>query len=215
MLSACRHEDDAHDSPGRASFTALGVIQGYASSDAAALSSDGSVIVGTSTSATGIRQAFRWTVPQGMVGIGFLAQGTSSSAKGVSGDGSVVVGDADGGAPGLHVFRWTVDLGLVALAPLRDSNLCSGGGVSRDGDTVVGTCLAPLSEAFRWTSQAGTVGLGRFGTGSNATSAASAISADGHVVGGAGHVVLAGAVIWNLDNTATIIGNPPVVPALG
>jgi len=55
------------------------------------VSADGLVVVGISDSALG-EQAFRWTQPGGMVGLGFLPRGIESDAFGVSADGSIVVG---------------------------------------------------------------------------------------------------------------------------
>ena len=69
----------------------LGHLPGDTNSTATGVSADGSVIVGTSSSASG-SQAFRWTAGSGMVGLGYLPGGTNSSATAVSGDGSVVVG---------------------------------------------------------------------------------------------------------------------------
>ena len=65
------------------------------------------------------------------------------------------------------------------------------------------------NEAFRWTPATGAVRLGRFGTGSNATSTATAVSGDGAIIGGAGHPILTGAVIWDASNTPTIVGGLP------
>lgn len=207
-LSACGNDSQTSDDA-VATFTPLGVPAGYASSTAASTSSDGRVVVGTAVSAAGTRQAFRWTAPQGIVGIGFLPGGTSSTGKDVSSNGQVIVGDADGGiTPALHAFRWTVDLGLVELPPLKGASICAAGGVSGDGGVVAGTCLTTNGEAFRWT-EAGSAGLGQFGPGSNATSSATAVSVDGRVIGGAGHPVLVGAMIWDASNTPTVIGTLP------
>ena len=104
--SACTNENTRHEADRRGTFIALGSLPGYAYSEAAAVSADGSIIVGTSTSAAGFRQAVRWVAPQVPVALGFLGGGTSSHAKGVSADGDVIIGDADGGmSSGLHAFR--------------------------------------------------------------------------------------------------------------
>ena len=209
IVAGCWGESGSHDdASGGGSFVALGSLPGYALSEAAAVSPEGSVVVGTSTSASGFRQAFRWNAVHGMAGLGFLGGGSSSSAKGVSANGDVVIGDADGGAaPGLHAFRWTSAAGVVALPGLHGSNVCSAAGVSAAGGQIAGTCSTFNNEAFRWTELSGTIGLGRFGSGSNAASNGTAISADGKVIGGAGHPVLVGAIVWDADNRATVIGN--------
>jgi probable HAF family extracellular repeat protein len=57
------------------------------------VSHDGSVVVGTSPSANGRAEAFRWTAGGGMVGLGDLPGAEFfSEAKGASANGSVVVG---------------------------------------------------------------------------------------------------------------------------
>ena len=66
-----------------------------------------------------------------------------------------------------------------------------------------------MNEAFRWTPATGAVGLGRFGTVSNSTSTATAVSGDGAIIGGAGHPILTSAVIWDASNVPAIIGGLP------
>src|SRR5881275_331543 len=75
-----------------ATLTPLGDLPGgIFDSRANAVSGDGSVVVGTSSSDSGL-QTFRWTSGTGMVGLGVLPGGNLSDPRGVSGDGSVVVG---------------------------------------------------------------------------------------------------------------------------
>jgi len=54
-----------------ASFQGLGFLSGYIGSQAFGLSSDGSVVVGKTTSSSYIYQAFRWTAARrhGRVGV--------------------------------------------------------------------------------------------------------------------------------------------------
>jgi probable HAF family extracellular repeat protein len=62
-----------------ASLVALGDLPGGSfGSGATAVSSDGSVVVGTSSSASGT-EAFRWTASSGMVGLGDLPVGSLQS----------------------------------------------------------------------------------------------------------------------------------------
>jgi len=201
---------DNGSSTARATFRNLGMLSGYASSQASALSADGIVVAGTSATTAGNRQAFRWTAQQGMAGLGFLSGGSVSSATGASADGAVIVGhgDASGGSPPTSSagFRWTAATGLQRIAALPGSALCSASDVSGDGADVVGTCLQANNTAFRWTAAAGPVALAGVGPGSNQQGAATAISRDGSVVAGAGHPVLTGAVIWLADGRATILG---------
>ncbi|MCC7326203.1 MAG: hypothetical protein IT521_05305 [Burkholderiales bacterium] len=196
-----------------ATFHHLGFLPGYASSQATAVSSDGSVIAGTATSAAGNRQAFRWDARQGIVGLGFLPGGSTSAATAISANGAVIVGTADANnadppTPSAG-FRWTADAEPQRLDPLPGSYLCAAAGVSGDGATVVGTCLQNNNTAFRWTANSGAVALDRFGGGGNQQSTASAISPDSAVIVGAGHPVLTGAVIWAADGSPTILGKLP------
>ncbi len=197
----------------QATFQSLGFLPGYASSEATAVSSDGSVVAGTATGAPGNRQAFRWDAGQGLVGLGFLPGGSTSAATAVSANGAVVVGTADANSADPPTpsagFRWTAGAGPQRLDPLPNAYLCAATGVAGDGATVVGTCLQTNSTAFRWTASSGAVALSRFGGGSNQQSTASAISLDGAVIAGAGHPVLTGAVTWAADGSATILGKLP------
>lgn len=86
-------------------FGGLGDLAGGGfSSQAFAISADGSVVVGEGTSALGT-EAFRWTIRDGMVGLGTLAG--DSQALGVSADGSIVVGIS---APqAFQLGRWRDD----------------------------------------------------------------------------------------------------------
>lgn len=196
-----------------AAFRNLGFLPGYASSQATAVSSDGSVVVGTATTPAGNRQAFRWSAQGDVVGLGFLPGGTSSVATSVSANGAVIVGDGDATnseppTPSA-AFRWTAEAGMQRIDPLPGSYLCVAGGVSGDGSVVVGSCLQTGNTAYRWTASTGSIGLGRFGGGSNQQSTAVAISRDGAVIVGAGHPVLTGAVMWTADGSSTILGKLP------
>jgi probable HAF family extracellular repeat protein len=213
-LAACLGGSDDEAPPVQpATFRSLGVLPGYVSSQANAVSSNGAVVVGTATTAAGKNQAFRWNVASGMVGLGFMPGGTSSAANAVSADGTVVVvvGDAPlGNAPTPSApARWTAAAGMQPVDPLPGSYLCSAGGISGDGMAVVGTCLQINNMAFRWASSTGSVALGQFGGGSNQQSSAAAISLDGTVVVGAGHPSLTGAVKWALDGSPTVLGKLP------
>jgi len=215
-LAACfgGGSDSSPEVP-RATFRSLGVLPGYASSSAHAVSSDGSVVVGTTHTATGSHQAFLWSAQRGMVGLGFMPGGTLSSATAVSADGTVVVGDGNAASSdpptSLAGFRWTTDAGMRPLDSLPGTafQLCSSRGVSGDGAVVVGTCLQFNNSAFRWTAGTGTVALGQFGGGSNMQSTATAISLDGTAIVGAGHPVLTGAVMWSAEGSPTILGKLP------
>ncbi|MHC4657220.1 MAG: hypothetical protein ACYS91_19715, partial [Planctomycetota bacterium] len=169
-----------------ASFLGLGDLPGgIFHSWPYGVSSDGSVVVGYSRSASG-NEAFRWTSDPCMVGLGDLAGGIfESEASDVSADGSVVVGDSSS-ALGNEAFRWTQAGGMVGLGDLTGGGFWSVAlGVSSDGSVVVGWGSSSSGgEAFRWTSGGGMVGLGDLAGGSFDSSAREA-SADGSVVVGA------------------------------
>jgi probable HAF family extracellular repeat protein len=168
------------------SFTPLGDLPGGSTSSRAnGISADGSVIVGSSSSASGNEEAFRWTNAGGMVGLGDLPGGTFVSfANDVSTNGSVVVGSSSSAA-GSEGFRWTSGGGMVGLGDLPGGDFYSGvTGVSSDGSVIVGVSeSASGREAFRWTSTAGMVGLGEL-PGGNFFSAATGVSSDGSLIVG-------------------------------
>jgi probable HAF family extracellular repeat protein len=109
-------------------------------SDATAVTPDGSVVIGTSSSPTGTRP-FRWTAQEGMIDLGNL--GTPNTyAMGVSDDGKTIVGTAEGS----QAFIWTEDGGIVDLKALLTAlgvdltgvTLRQARDVSADGTTIVG-----------------------------------------------------------------------------
>ena len=140
-------------------MTGLGDLSGgsfFSSSFGA--SSDGSVVVGESTSGSG-PEAFRWTSGGGMVGLGNLpGGGFFSRALGVSSDGSVVVGfseDADGN----EAFIWDDANGMRDLhsvlvddfgLDLTGWSLTAADGISADGLTIVGNGINPDGFAEGW-----------------------------------------------------------------
>jgi probable HAF family extracellular repeat protein len=130
-------------------FQGLGFLPGGTASEAAGISADGTVVVGTNLSPS-IR-AFLWTAATGMVDLGVLPGQTESYAAAVSADGQVVVGwsqNPDQSRP----FRWTAAGGMVGLnVPVGyRAYAVSGDGSLIAGDTDPGTALA-----FRWTAAAG------------------------------------------------------------
>ena len=149
-----------------ASFQKLTSLPGggfspFALWSALGVSADGSVVVGSSKSAssggTGRTEAFRWTQATGMVGLGVLPGGYfSSSALGVSADGSVVVGYSDSEN---EAFIWNSTQGMRSLQQVLTNDygldltgwfLYQANAISADGLTVVGYGTNPngLNEAW-------------------------------------------------------------------
>ena len=153
-------------------------------STAFGVSGNGSVVVGRSTSASGIG-AFRWTSSGGMVGLGDLPGGDfGGTAYDVSTDGSVIVGSSTS-ASGIEAFRWTSEDGMIGLGDLPGGDFYSlATGVSSDGMVVVGYSKSDSGwEAFLWTGEGGMIGLGDL-PGGGFESRARGVSADGSVIVG-------------------------------
>jgi probable HAF family extracellular repeat protein len=162
-------------------------------SKAAAVSADGSVVVGHGTSASG-QEAFRWTSSGGMVNLGDLAGGLLQGwATGVSADGSAVVGQGSS-ASGSEAFLWTLSGGMIGLGDLPGGSFSSwANSASANGSVVVGQGnSASGNEAFYWTATGGMQSLKNVLTNSGLNLTgwtlgnATGISADGLTIVGNG-----------------------------
>lgn len=141
-----------------ASFISLGDLPGsIVGSNASAVSSDGSVVVGAGSTASG-SEAFIWDAVAGMRGLGDLPGGiTSSQSVDVSADGLTIVGYGNTTA-GQRAFIWDSINGMRALGEMSGfEGLRSGAsGVSGDGSRVVGSVFELFeSHAYLWTSLGG------------------------------------------------------------
>ncbi len=170
------------------SFTGLGVLPGGTDSQAYAVTPNGSVVVGASTSTLGDR-AFRWSRSTGMQNLGKPANAVDSRGVSVSADGKVVVGYSSSPSTGYRAFRWTNSTGMTDLGTLPggEGSYSVGTGVSDDGKVVVGysTLASEFSfdlRAFRWTTSTGMQSVGTLPGGTN--SYGEAISGDGAVIVG-------------------------------
>jgi probable HAF family extracellular repeat protein len=103
----------------------LGILPGRQFSDAVDGSSNGTVVVGSSSNSPGTpTEAFRWTLAGGMAGLGLLPGTMSSAASAVSDDGSLVFGTA-GGAPGVSsTFVWDAVHGMRDLNSSSEYRKC-------------------------------------------------------------------------------------------
>jgi probable HAF family extracellular repeat protein len=135
---------------------------GYPSSNAYAISGDGTTIVGQGfrIGAGTPSEAFRWTSATGMVGLGDLPGGTFYSyAWGVSGDGSVIVGTGKS-VIGDEAFLWDTTHGMRNLRDLLISDygvtnltgwtLSAARAISEDGSTIVGDGINPFGQTEAW-----------------------------------------------------------------
>ncbi len=110
-----------------------GVQQPLSSSQARAVSSDGSTVCGYDSGA-----AFRWTVAGGLQDLGTLGVPSStSSAQAMSADGAVIFGVDT--TPTSRVFRWTAVDGMTELG--IEPTFLGVRGVSLDGTVVVGDVI--------------------------------------------------------------------------
>src|SRR3954471_14595963 len=142
-----------------ACLTDLGTLPGYTISEAAAISADGKIIVGTCSiyeNGRKVGEPFIWTAGEGMVGMGLMPDSTDGVATGVSTNG-IVVGSCT--VAGIAVgFKWTAPNGYVALT-VAGSAGSHATAISADGEIVVGYTGAAnpvkwnaLNEATRPTS---------------------------------------------------------------
>ena len=144
----------------------LGTLDVDGESEALAISSDGSVIVGFDATVSGALRSVRWSAENGWAAelLGPMPGASGYSlAAGVTSDGKTIVGTA--GAAQSHAFRWTQeggyeDLGSVLGYPNAIANAISG-----DGTVIVGDCFdmsGGTSVATMWSAQTGMVDLNKY-----------------------------------------------------
>lgn len=139
-----------------ATFQGLGYLTGGSCSEATAVSADGSVVVGTSCTASGV-QAFRWTADEGIVGVPIPDGLTESWATDVSADANFVLGYgriSDSLPYGYEGLRWHISGQLDRIKTTGINVIAKG--ISGDGSMVVGTSWGTgiTEEAFLWTAEA-------------------------------------------------------------
>jgi probable HAF family extracellular repeat protein/predicted outer membrane repeat protein len=168
-----------------ADFHGLGHLTGGSFSEATAVSADGSVVVGTSGTASGV-QAFRWTTSQGIVPIPIPAGLIETWAVDVSADGKSVLcygRKSDSPPYAYEGFLWHIS-GATQPIALPDTNIIPNG-MSADASVVVGTSWATgiAEQAFRWTPDTGFSRLNDLHT-EGLRSTGQAVSADGLAIVG-------------------------------
>ena len=171
-------------------ISALPTLEGATATFAWGVSADGSIVVGDSQPVTGsAQQATRWIGSNDPELLPFLPGGDRSRAQAISADGSTIVGfayDSDGQQVAV---RWSGDEDPVELGTGTDRDVVFSNalGVSADGRFIVGeNFIDPehRSEAFLWSTETGTVGLGLLE--GSAYTQATGVSADGSIVIGVG-----------------------------
>jgi probable HAF family extracellular repeat protein len=151
---------------------------------AKAVSADGSVIVGygnyVSYSST---EAFRW-INGSMQGLGFPQGMTNSWANDVSSNGATIAIQSNISGTAANAYIWTELDGFVQLPFLTGGVYLSASAISADGNVITGTAGSARGyQAYRWTTEDGTLGLGDL-AGGPFFSWANGISADGTAVVG-------------------------------
>ena len=190
----------AHDG-----MVGLGAIPGGffgdVSSEASAISADGSKIVGASSSEEFISEPCRWNEDGSLERLGVLpgASLAGGRAWGVNADGTVVVGNSSSSS-GTHAFRWTPLSGMEDLGALPGGiRFATAFATNADGSIVVGKSgssrVTPVAngEAILWTRRDGTRSLMQIleqdyqiDLQGFHLESANAISADGSVIVGTG-----------------------------
>ena len=149
-----------------------------------AVSSDGSVAVGTIQLPTSIFvHAAIWRDGTAM-DLGVLAGGLFSAATGISADGSVVVGGSNTGSAYAHAFRWTAATGMRDLGALDGHTYSIANGISANGAIIVGESQGNgVNLAVRWVGGENIQALATLPGARYST--ATAVNADGTVIVGA------------------------------
>ena len=193
--------------------TRLGFLSSFGTTNdrsiAYAISGDGSVAVGQSSSDAGpfpgtFPEAFRWTEAEGMVGLGFEVSGEAqyeTIARVVSRDGTVIAGTSRSSTPEgdslHHIFIWTEATGMVQI--YSNSSAPEVNGMSADGSVIVGRIRRTSGgrddfdswhAPFRWSQANGMQTVIEWlqeagvDTGTVDDGHAWSVSADGNTVGG-------------------------------
>jgi len=167
-------------------------------SDARAVSSDGSVVVGAADNSIGDPRAFRWTAATGIQNLGTLG-GDWSEATDVSADGSIIVGWAYDANGIYRAFKWTSATGMQDLGA---GDYSKAYGVSADGSVII---LDIYPNAYRWTQAGGLQDIGNLG---GSSSSASDVSDNGSSICGTSYISAGDpyAFRWDQDSGMVNIG---------
>ena len=188
-LAGCQSDNGTAPGPTPAtpSFRALGDLPGGdVHSEALAVSDDGHVVVGRSSSARFTEEGFVWAGADTLtplLGAGLIP--VASEPRALTATGDVVAGKI-GIAGGFEAARWTAGTGWVGLGDIAGgTHISQALGISASGSVLVGWGSSDAGfESVRWT--AGTpVAMGDL-PGGVFNSAAAQVSADGGTISGTG-----------------------------
>src|SRR5688572_8303538 len=169
---------------------ALPSVHGASVTFATGVSGDGSIVVGTSEpTAASASQATRWVGANEPELLPFQPGGDRSGANAISADGSTIVGYSHDAAGVQRAVRWSGNEAAEELGTDTDREVVFSyaRGVSVDGKFIVGqNFIDPehRSEAFIWSEETGTVGLGVLEE--TGYTQANGVTADGSIVVGEG-----------------------------
>ena len=174
---------------------------------AAAISADGTTVVGMSTSSQTVqRQAFRWALGEGMVGLlGIAGSDVNSAGLGVNSNGTVIVGA--GLAPnGQDGTVWVGDQSPISLGVMTTQATA----ISDDSSTIVGIGdFIEGRQAFRTLDGVTIETLGDL-PGGTVSSRAFDTSADGStIVGGSASAMGGEAFVWTETGGMVGLGDLP------
>lgn len=204
LIVAAGHACSASSSAA-VSFVGIGDLPGGAfQSEALAISDDGRVVVGRSSSARSSEESF-YKLP-GDTLIPLLGPGgtpVASEPRSLTPDGGVIAGKIAN--PSLRAARWTAATGWLPLSDLPGGDFASQAlGISADGSVLVGWGASPAGyEAARWVD-GNVVAMGDL-PGGPFNSAAALITADGAVIVGTGYSA-AGAEVFRWTSGAGMVG---------
>ncbi|GJQ29098.1 MAG: hypothetical protein HBSAPP03_09820 [Phycisphaerae bacterium] len=194
----------------------LGFLQpGQFYSEAAAVSRDGSTIVGSVRQTSGYDQAFVWREGTGMVGLPGLSATNDGRAFGVNPNGSLIVGSSIMG-PREYATMWVN--GIPVSLGLADGFTHSRArGVNDAGSVIVGQLVGTTTTAAVWTPDRGLEPLSAYLSFHSITVpagvnllTATAVSADGMTI--TGYTGLPGFI---QDGYVVHIPAPPAVVIAG
>jgi len=173
-------------------------------SEALAISDDGRVVVGRSSSAHSSEEGFYKIAADTLVPL--LGSGgvhVTSEPPSLTPLGDVIAGRVSTGS--LQAARWTATTGWVALPDIPGGDFASQVlGISADGSVLVGWGASPAGyEAARWVN-GNVIAMGDLAGGFH-NSAAAQVTADGGIIVGTGYSA-AGAEVFRWSSTTGMVG---------